>query len=80
VIGYDESASGSNSDCYWDTTASHMPVGQGAGYPTNDPGLAGLTSKQLRSGLPEGFDASVWAETHGINSGFPYLLANPPPE
>ncbi len=79
LIGYDYSSPGSNSDCYWDTTTSHIPVGQGAGHPLNDPGIAGFTSKQLRAKLPKGFDHKFWAEKDGINRGFPYLLANPPP-
>jgi hypothetical protein len=37
-----------------------------------------LTSKQLKSGLPAGFDPTIWAEDPKINKGFPYLIANPP--
>jgi hypothetical protein len=33
----------------------------------------------LSSGLPPGFDKKLWKENDGINSGFPYLIANPPP-
>ena len=42
-------------------------------------GLTGLTSKQFKSGLPAGFDPTVWAEKKGVNHGFPYLINNPPP-
>ena len=44
----------------------------------NIDGVTGLTSKQLRSGLPDGFDPSIWAEDKKINNGFPYLINNPP--
>jgi predicted RNA-binding protein with TRAM domain len=77
VVGDDDS-DGGFSDTYWDTTTSG--VSQGAGNITNDPGITGLTSKQLRSGLPDGFAKSFWKEKGSINSGFPYLIANPPPK
>jgi hypothetical protein len=44
----------------------------------NNPGVTGLTTEQLQSGLPEGFDPSIWGESADINGGLPYLLANPP--
>jgi hypothetical protein len=79
LIGDDASPSGSITDAYWDTTTSSITnLDQGAGNIKDDPGIVGLTSKQLRSGLPQGFDSSVWTEKHRINSGFPYLLALPP--
>jgi hypothetical protein len=77
VVGYDNSIGGF-SDTYWDTTTSG--VSQGAGNISNDPGITGLTSRQLRSGLPDGFAKAVWKEKGSINSGFPYLIANPPPK
>jgi hypothetical protein len=40
--------------------------------------VTGLTSQQLKSGLPAGFDPCIWAEDKKINNGFPYLIANPP--
>jgi hypothetical protein len=70
---------GSFSDCYWDTTTSGIAnPSQGAGNISNDPGLAGLTTAQLQSGLPAGFDPAIWAEDANINGGLPYLIANPP--
>ncbi|MGH6878189.1 MAG: hypothetical protein ACREHV_12565 [Rhizomicrobium sp.] len=79
LIGYDDSQSGSISDAYWDTTTSHVKnQRRGAGYPKNDPGIAGLTTEQLQSRLPKGFDPKVWAENPKINNGLPYLIANPP--
>jgi hypothetical protein len=77
VVGYDGSRSGF-SDTYWDLTTSG--VAQGAGNILNDPGITGLTSNQLSSGLPRGFDKKVWRENANMNSGFPYLVANPPPK
>jgi hypothetical protein len=75
-IGGDESYGGASS-AYWNTTTSGTTQGVGE----NDDqvaGLSGLTSKQLRSGLPEGFDPSIWREKKGVNRGFPYLINNPP--
>lgn len=80
-VGYDSWVLGNSdiSDSYWDTTTSGITdPGQGAGIPSNDPGLTGLTTEQLQSGLPAGFDPTVWGENQNINSGLPYLLSNPP--
>lgn len=63
------------SNCYWDKSTSKTDVGVGSGGAR---GLKGLSTKKLRSGLPQGFDPSVWAEDPSINDGFPYLIANPP--
>ena len=60
---------------YWDTTTSKTDNGAGEGELQ---GLTGLTSAQLKSGLPAGFDPTIWAEKKGINHGFPYLINNPP--
>jgi hypothetical protein len=68
---------GSGWTCYWDTTTSGTNEGTGDG---NAPGITGLTTKQLKSGLPTGFDPSIWAQDKKINNGFPYLIATPPPE
>jgi hypothetical protein len=62
-------------NCYWDTKTSGTNVGVGSGGVS---GYTGLTSQQLRSGLPSGFDPKIWAESPSINHGFPYLIANPP--
>lgn len=75
-IGWVLSATLSN--CYWDTTTSETDVGVG-GH-TTLPGITGLTTSQLQSGLPSGFDSTIWAENPNINNGFPYLIANPPPQ
>ena len=74
-IGQDEG--GEFTDCYWDTTTSRRAQGTGEG---NISGITGLTTKQLKSGLPAGFDPTIWAEDPKINNGFPYLVTNPPPE
>jgi len=63
-------------NAYWDTTTSGTDTGVGGGFST---GITGLTTAQLQSGLPAGFDPSVWAENPNINGGLPYLIANPPP-
>ena len=70
---------GSFGDTYWDTDSSGITnASQGAGNNPNEPGIAGLSNAQLTSGLPAGFDPTVWAENPSINGGRPYLIANPP--
>ncbi len=67
------------SDTYWDLDTSGVPdPSQGAGNVPNDPGITGLTSTALQSGLPTGFDPKIWKQNPAINSGFPYLSENPP--
>ncbi|MGH6876051.1 MAG: hypothetical protein ACREHV_01600 [Rhizomicrobium sp.] len=77
LVGDDDSGGGFH-DAYWDVSTSG--VSQGAGNIADDPGITGLTTKQLRSGLPEGFEKSVWKEKTNVNRGFPYLITNPPPK
>ena len=61
-IGVDDSSAGGNTSDYWDTSTSNITnLAQGAGTPKNDPGITGLTSAQLQSGLPSGFDPSRFA-------------------
>jgi hypothetical protein len=62
---------------YWDTTTSGTTNGACGG---NVAGITGLTTAQLQSGLPTGFDSTIWAESPKINGGFPYLINNPPPK
>ncbi|HEX4861715.1 MAG TPA: hypothetical protein VFV07_10795 [Rhizomicrobium sp.] len=61
-------------DVYWDPNTS----GTGKGCVGSCDGVVGLTTKQLRSGLPAGFDPATWAENHKIENGLPYLLAAAP--
>jgi hypothetical protein len=63
---------------YWNVSTSDLR--KGTGNRGNEPGLKGLTTTELQSGLPNGFDPKVWAENPSINNGFPYLIANPPPQ
>lgn len=80
-IGEDNAASGNLASLYWDLDTSGVSdPSKGAGNIANDPGITGLTTTQLQSGLPAGFDPSVWGESPSINSGLPYLLANTPPK
>ena len=60
---------------YWDVDTSGTSQACGAG---NCAGVSGLTTDQLQSGLPAGFDPKIWAEAPEINGGLPYLRANPP--
>lgn len=57
------------------TSGTNVGVGKGSSA-----GVKGMTTSQLQSGLPAGFDPAIWAETTGNNGGLPYLLANPPPK
>ena len=66
-----------NKHDYWDTDTSGTEEGTGKG---NEGGIVGLTTSELQSGLPEGFDPAIWAEDPKINNGFPYLINNPPPK
>ena len=78
-VGNDSAPHGSITSAYWDTTTSHVRKrSHGAGTPKNDPGITGLTTAQLRSVLPAGFDPTVWAQDPKVNNGFPYLINNPP--
>jgi hypothetical protein len=73
------STSGIFTNSYWDFDTSQIDdPAQGAGRPSNEPGITGLTDAQLRSGLPTSFDPAIWAQSASINNGYPYLLANPP--
>lgn len=64
---------------YWDMTTSGVTdPNQGTGNRSSEAGITGLTDTQLQSGLPSGFDLSVWGQNGAINNGWPYLLSNPP--
>jgi hypothetical protein len=66
-------------DTYWNIdTSKFTNVHRGAGNVKNEAGIAGLTTEQMRAGLPSGFDPSIWTENSKINDGLPYLLANTP--
>ncbi len=75
-LGLDESYFGVTTS-YWNTTTSKTDLGTGEG---NESGLTGLTTSELQSGLPDGFDPAIWREKNGVNHGFPYLINNPPPK
>ncbi|HEX3652639.1 MAG TPA: hypothetical protein VHU18_07440 [Rhizomicrobium sp.] len=65
-----------NQQDYWNVETSGTSQGCGRGGDCS--GLIGLTSDQLRSQLPAGFDPKIWGQDANINGGFPYLLALPP--
>ena len=78
LTGYDLVRGDINSS-YWDVDKSGMKNRQwGAGNIKHDSGITGLTTQQLRTGLPGGFDPSIWSEDRTVNGGLPYLVANPP--
>lgn len=61
---------------YWDTDTSGTDVGVGNNGSSD--GVVGLSTTQFQSGLPAGFDPSVWTEDGTTNGGYPYLINNPP--
>ena len=69
-LGTNDPTAGSISTSYWDTVASGQPQGIGSGASA---GVIGKTTGDLKSGLPTGFDASVWALNGSVNAGYPYL-------
>jgi hypothetical protein len=77
IGGFDGADQGTIANSYWDTETSGTTKGSGDG---NETGLTGLTTQELQSGLPAGFDPAIWAEDANINNGLPYLIANPPPK
>jgi hypothetical protein len=75
----DDYPGGGIASSYWDTTTSGITnLSQGAGNQPNDPGITGLTTEQLQSGLPKGISRKVWKESGNRNAGLPYLIDNPP--
>jgi hypothetical protein len=62
---------------YWDIDTSGTDQATCAG---DAAGVLGLTTEQFKSGLPSGFDPTIWGQRADINNGYPYLLANPPPK
>jgi hypothetical protein len=78
AFGYTISESPSGD--YWDIDTSGTDQGCGEVYFADCSGVIGLSDAQLKSGLPAGFDPAIWAQSPGINNGYPYLIANPPPQ
>jgi hypothetical protein len=76
-VGQDQGTS-SMTQVYWDLDTSGVSdASRGAGNVASDPGITGLTTSQLTSALPAGFDPSVWGQSPRTNGGYPYLLAVP---
>jgi hypothetical protein len=73
LVGDDPSKAGDISNTYWDLDHGVTNPQRGAGNKKNDPGITGLTTQQLQSGLPAGFDPAVWSEDPGRNHGLPFL-------
>jgi len=79
-IGLDATLNGyNNAYIYWDTDTSGVSdLSQGVGNVSSDSGVTGLTTSQLQSQLPSGFDRHVWAQKQTVNGGLPYLRDLPP--
>jgi hypothetical protein len=60
---------------YWDVDTSGTKQACGNDRCT---GVTGLTTEEFKSALPDGFDTKIWGQSPNTNSGYPYLLANPP--
>ncbi len=72
-------ADGGISSTYWDTTTSGIgSLSQGAGTPSSESGITGLSTTQMQSGVPSGLFNKFWAESPSINGRLPYLVALPP--
>ena len=71
------SSDGGKSNDNWDQDTSGKSEGCGDGSCS---GVTGLSDAQLKAGLPAGFDPAIWGQNASINNGYPYLLANPPPQ
>ncbi|HEX3665225.1 MAG TPA: hypothetical protein VHU23_08335 [Rhizomicrobium sp.] len=71
-------ANGGLTEDLWDVTTSGTD--RGIGDDTGNTGLVGETTTQLQSGLPAGFQHSIWTQDPDINNGLPYLVENPPIE
>ncbi|MBV9571346.1 MAG: hypothetical protein JO056_08905 [Alphaproteobacteria bacterium] len=78
LVGYDNADAGRISAAYWDLDMGVSDASQGAANKKDDPGIEGLTTKQLQAELPHGFDSKNWGIKPKVNGGFPYLLAIPP--
>ncbi len=63
-------------DTYWDETVSQQSNASGNGVTVGN--AQPLTTTQLQSALPDGFDKEVWRSDSKVNGGYPYLRANPP--
>jgi hypothetical protein len=74
LIGQDDSRSGSVANSYWDLDKGVSDPSQGAGNIKNDPGVTGLTTRQLQKKLPLGFDHAVWGLSEKENHELPYLI------
>jgi hypothetical protein len=68
-------ASGTITYGYWDTTTAGVSAGLGSDTNNQSGNVHGLTTAELQSGLPTGFDPTIWGSNPGINDGLPYLLA-----
>jgi hypothetical protein len=81
VIGTDDSVAGSNSDAFWDLDTTGVEnTNQGAGNEFDDKGLKGIAESKFRGATAQKLDPTYWAEDAKLNNGYPYLIANPPPQ
>ncbi|HWA90586.1 MAG TPA: GLUG motif-containing protein [Rhizomicrobium sp.] len=77
-IGFEQQA-GTYVNDYWDLTTSGISdPSKGIGNVSSAPGITGLADTQLKSGLPTGFDGTIWALDPAVAGGRPFLLVNPP--
>ncbi len=68
LIGFSSEAPPGTAYVGWDIDTSGLSAGCGNRSCT---GIKGLSDAQLKSGLPAGFDSSIWSQRADINSGYP---------
>jgi len=69
LVGLSPFAPNEVTGSYWDIqTTGQLYDGSYSGS-----GSTGLTTAQFKSGLPSGFDPTVWGSNPNINNGYPYL-------
>jgi hypothetical protein len=66
LVGYN---TGAVTNSYWDIQTSGQSTSAGG---------VGLTTAERKSGLPSGFDPTIWASNSGVNNGYPYLRSVAP--
>jgi len=80
LIG-EEVADARATSTYWDLDTSGISdPHKGAGNVADEDGITGLTTAQFKAALPSGLTSLNWTQKAARNSGYPYLIANPPPK
>jgi hypothetical protein len=65
LVATNDAGAGAVTNSYWDVQTTGQSTSVGG---------TGLTDAQLKSGLPSGFDPTVWGSSPNVNNEYPYLL------